>query len=226
MSMMLSRSHVATVFLLILTTLALHGGQTKQPQASPVPPKQAAREGNPKAAIEFRKSQEAFNDGRLDKAIQYLRNGIALDPSNTDAYNDLGVIYANSNQPLKALEAFSAMVEIDPQCFRGYINLAYLLQAQQRYPDAERAARRAVDLRKMDLKARYLLGISLAAQKKNMEEAMENLAASAEEFPDAHLEMSRILIEQGQFDRAMRELQTFTRTGRLAGGGSRQLLAK
>jgi len=183
----------------------------------------------PKAAAEFRKSQDAFDNGKIDKALQHLRNGIALDPGNTDAYNDLGVIYFNLNQPEKAIEAFSTMIEIDPDCFRAHVNLAYTLNAQQRYKEAERLARRGVELKKMDLKVRYMLGMSLAAQRKNLDEAADNLSIAAEEFPEARLELSRMLVEKGDFDRAMQELQRFTQQRKMsekAGVAPVQLFAK
>lgn len=135
------------------------------------------REVPAKAAAEFRKAQQAMEEGKIDRAVKLLRNGIALDPSNTDAYNDLGVIYFNLREPEKALDAFSSMIEIDPRCFRAYVNVAFILNSQQRFQDAERAARNAIDLlKKMDLKARYLLGVALASQKKNLDEAAENLS--------------------------------------------------
>lgn len=169
-----------------------------------------------KAAAEFRKSQSAFADNKIDKAIRYLLNGIAIDPENAEAYNDLGVIYFNTNESLKAIDAFSSMVKIDPQSFRGYVNLAFLLVSQQRYTESEKAARRAVELRGEDSKARYLLGVSLAFQKKNAAEAEQLLTSAADDVAEARLELSRLLIEKGDFDRGMKELQLFTRQEKLA----------
>ena len=198
-------------------------------QTRPAGAKMEARQVPAKAAAEFRKSQEAFNEGKIDKAVQYLRNGIALDPGNTDAYNDLGVIYFNINEAEKAIEAFSTMIEIDPDCFRAHVNLAYTLNIQQRYKEAELIARRGVELKKMDMKIRYMLGMALAAQRKNLDEAADNLSVAADEFPEARLELSRMLVEKGDFDRAMHELQRFTQERKLsqkAGVAPVQLFAK
>lgn len=208
---------------------SLQAGQEQRSLKPPVfaPAARSQREVPPKAAAEFRKSREAFELGQIDKAIRYLRSGIALDPANTDAYNDLGVIYYNLNQMDKAIESFAAMVEIDPHCFRGFVNMSFLFHALHRDADAERAARKAIDLQKSDIRARYLLGASLAAQNKNLDEALENLRTSSGEFPDAHLEISRILIQQGDFENAMQSLQTFTKlSGNLETPGRSQLLAK
>lgn len=204
--------------LTISATLVFAGNEKILPQPRiSEPPVISKREVPAKAAAEFRKAQQAMEEGKIDRAVKLLRNGIALDPSNTDAYNDLGVIYFNLREPEKALEAFSSMIEIDPRCFRAYVNVAFILNSQQRFQDAERAARNAIDLKKMDLKARYLLGVALASQKKNLDEAAENLSIAAEEFSEARLELSRMYIEKGDFDRAMKELQLFTQQSNLAG---------
>lgn len=226
--MMISRLDLA-VLLPFFCAAGFAGQESRVTHALPLGAKAETRQVPPKASAEFRKSQDAFDNGKIDKALQHLRNGIALDPGNTDAYNDLGVIYFNMSQPEKAIEAFSTMIEIDPDCFRAHVNLAYTLNAQQRYKEAERIARRGVELKKMDLKVRYMLGMSLAAQRKNLDEAADNLAMAAEEFPEARLELSRMLVEKGEFDRAMQELQRFTQQRKLsekAGVAPVQLFAK
>ena len=66
---------------------------------------EAERRVPPKASAEFRKSLAALEEGKIDKAIRHLEAGLAIDPSNSDAYNDLGVIYFNTKRPDKAIEA-------------------------------------------------------------------------------------------------------------------------
>lgn len=91
------------------------------------------------------------------------------------------------------------------------------------YAGAERAAREAIDLRRTSRRARYLLGLSLSMRYRNLDEAAENLIVASEEFPEAHLELSRIYIQKADFQRAMQELDQFTRKTKLE---SRQFLAK
>lgn len=52
---------------------------------------------------------------------------------------------------------------------------------------------------------------------------------AADEFPEARLELSRIFVEKGEFDRAMQELQRFTqerKLGEKTGVSPVQLFAK
>ncbi|MCC6362835.1 MAG: hypothetical protein IT165_04885 [Bryobacterales bacterium] len=129
-------------------------------------------------------------------------------------------------RPGAALETFQATASIDPSCQGAYVDMARARNSQQRYGEAEQAARRAVELRKLDLRARFELGVALAGQRRNLREAMDNLRMAAAEIPEAHLELSRLFLEEGNFELAMRELQAFRKTGRLAGAGPGQLLAK
>ncbi len=205
------------------------GHEGRNPQWSEVRGNAQQRPVPAKAAEEFRKSQEALRNGNLDQALHHLRRVVAFDRGNMDAYNELGVLYYSSNQPDKAIEAFSTMIAIDPRSYRAHVNLAFALNAQQRYREAEQVARRGVALRKMDLKMRYLLGMALASQRKNLDEAADNLSMAAEEYPEARLELSRMLVEKGDFERAMRELQRFTedrRFGEKYGVAPVQLFAK
>jgi len=146
------------------------------------------------------------------------------DGSRAIEYNRRGIEYFHAKELEKAIDAFSAAIDADPDNFGGHMNLAFVLVAQQRYEEAERVARRAVDLRKLDSRARYLLGVALASQHKHLAEAEENLSAATAEVAEARLELSRILIEKGDFTRAMKELEQFTQQNKQTGGF--QLLAK
>jgi len=57
----------------------------------------------------------------------------------------------------------------------------------EQYADAKAAARQALRIVPTHLRARFLLGMSLAAQRKNDGEALECLADSADIFPGSHM---------------------------------------
>jgi tetratricopeptide (TPR) repeat protein len=171
------------------------------------------------------REQRMGSDGLSEEARREIAR-IAREPENVDTYARLGAIYLQAKQPEKAIEAFRTMASIDPSCQRAFVSLARVRNSQQRFAEAEQAARHAVDLRKLDLRARFELGVSLAGQRRNLEEATENLRMAAAEIPEAHLELSRLFLERGNFELAMRELQAFRKTGRLGETAPGQLLAK
>ena len=51
--------------------------------------------------------------GKIDKAISYYRRAIWLDSSRGDYYNDIGIIYENSNQYRIALKFYQKAFEMD-----------------------------------------------------------------------------------------------------------------
>ncbi|MCZ2148193.1 MAG: hypothetical protein LC126_10485 [Bryobacterales bacterium] len=135
-----------------------------------------------------------------------------------------GTAHPPAKDPGRSYDAFPAAGPVDPLCQRAYVNMAKARNFQRRFAEAERAARQAVELRKLDPQARFELGVALAGQRRNLEEAADNLRMVAAEIPEAHLELSRLFLEEGNFELAMRELQAFRKFGSPAGAG--QLLAK
>lgn len=83
------------------------------------------------------------------------------------------------------------------------------------YEASEKAARQALSAWHFNRKARFLLGMSLAAQKKHIDDALDILNDVASEYADAYLELSRIYMDRGDMDKAMKALDRFTRHSRL-----------
>lgn len=105
-----------------------------------------------------------------------------------------------------------------------YLAEAWSHYQAYRYQEAEQAVRHVLTRDPGNARARYILGVSLSMQRKNLDEAVENLTQAAAVNPEAHLELSRIFIEKGDFARAFQELDAFTRNTKLTAKG--QLLAK
>lgn len=211
----------------LILSLAVSSYSGKDSRSFQPPRAGQSREVPVRAAVEFQKAHDALGEGNSEAAIHHFRTGLSFDPSNTQARINLGILHHQMKQHEKAIENFAEAVEIDPACFRAHLNLSILLHAQRRYAESERVARKAIELQRMDVRARYMLGVSLAAQHKLVDEALENLRTAAAEFPDAHLEISRLLIEKGDFDNAVQALRMFAKTNRnFEAGVGLQLLAK
>lgn len=90
-----------------------------------------------------------------------------------------------------------------------YNNLSVALFLLQRYPDAEAAARLALDLDAPNSTARYMLGCILATEKRNPSEAIEMLRQTQGEFPDARLLLAQVLLRQGAVNEAKNELHNY-----------------
>lgn len=124
--------------------------------------------------------------------------------------------------PLAHAERLSVGNRAVPQIFSSTSKTTqdYLREAEEQmigknYHAAEVSARQAIEKQKLNRKARYLLGMSLAAQHRNPNEAADNLRDAAVEYPEARLELSRVLMDQGKIEEAMSELKKYLNANQL-----------
>jgi predicted Zn-dependent protease len=88
-------------------------------------------------------------------------------------------------------------------------HLSAALFLLRRYPAAEVAARRALDLDPQNSTARYMLGCVLATEKRSPSAAIEMLRQTEAEFPDARLLLAQVLLRQGAATEAKTELRNY-----------------
>ena len=70
----------------------------------------------------FRGTAHGFNDN-YQAAIKDLTKCIRLRPRTVEAYNNLGIAFAEIDQPKRAIELFREAIEIEPEHVNAYINL-------------------------------------------------------------------------------------------------------
>jgi hypothetical protein len=63
------------------------------------------------------------------------------------------------------------------------------------------------------VRARYVLGLSLASQNKNHAEALELMTNTADAIPAAHFVAAQLLARQGEMDRARAEVKAYLGSG-------------
>lgn len=135
---------------------------------------------------------------------------------------------AASSQPSRPVERPERPWSVSTQAKRQAAQ-AYSLEAWEhheafQFSEAERAARKALEFNPHDLRARYVLGVALLVQRKQIEEAIGQLRQASAVFAEAHLELSRFYLERGRFREAMHELNCFT--AKSGAGNTLQLRAK
>lgn len=99
-----------------------------------------------KAAILFKKAEILFGKGDLKAAEKTLIQNISLDPSSTEAYNKLGLIYLRQSQFRKAENIYRKLiltVSTDPAYFS---NLGMALYSQGKAADAKGYYKKAIEL--------------------------------------------------------------------------------
>ncbi len=83
--------------------------------------------------------------GELGQAIVDLEGALALDPSQSRVWNELGLLCADAGQNDRAVAAFEHATRTDPRYARGWNNLGNALHSAGRIADAVRAGERAVE---------------------------------------------------------------------------------
>jgi Flp pilus assembly protein TadD len=166
-----------------------------------------------KAQKEFNKAVAAAEKNDSQTAIEHLKKAIEIDPDFMEAYNNLGARYLKMNQPEEAAAELEKAVQLDSSSSQAHSNLAIAYLTLGRLGDAEWEARQAVQFDSTSNAARYVLGMSLAAQNREPKEAVQNLDAAAREMPKARLTAAQVLEREGQRVEAAAQLRKYLDSG-------------
>ena len=159
----------------------------------------------------MRKAYAALERYRFDEAADYSQRALSRDPENTLAIVGLGVAYAGLEKYEEATDQFSRAAKIDPESVSAHSNLAIVMLRQQRWDLAEQEARRALTIAHPLPQMHYVLGLSLGAQGRNVEEALANLDRAAAAFPRARVASVRVLLDAGRATDAATRAEQYLR---------------
>ena len=163
----------------------------------------------PRAEREFQQALKDYKAGNMRGSVAHLEKSLVIYPEFPEAHNTLGVMHAQLNEPEKALAEFRTASSLNPKLVSSVNNQSAILLSMHRYPEAESAARHALDLDPQHKSSRYLLGRTLLAEKQNTSETVELLRQSRTDFPLARLFLSQVLINRGEKEAALEELHAY-----------------
>jgi Flp pilus assembly protein TadD len=163
----------------------------------------------PKAVKELQLAQAASLSGDVHSSARHLEKALQIYPNCLEAHNNLGSRYFELTEYEKAVAEFRKAIELDSQLVQPVSNLSVALFLLRRYPEAEAAARQALDLDPRNPTARYMLGATLATEKRNPAEAIQLLHQTTSEYPDSRLLLAMVLVRLGSVEEAKAELQEY-----------------
>lgn len=149
--------------------------------------------------------------GKVEDAIASYRKAIELDPTQWEAYNNLGVILAAHNQIDEALKLYRKALEHDPGNTLAHNNLGLALARKGELDDAIREFRTAAEAGHVE--AICNLGNALLSLRR-VDEALAQYRKAIEKDPTslmAHNNLALVLEERGDWAGAVTHLRELSK---------------
>jgi Flp pilus assembly protein TadD len=191
--------------------ITLRQEQTEQPVSPWVSLRQLKRKTDRKAEDQLRKAYAAADRSKFDEAALHARKALERDPAYPEAFVMLGAACSRLQRNEEAAEHFSKAVELDPDSVLAHGNLAMTMLKLERYAAAEEPARRALKLASPLPQMHFALGVSLAGQGRNLDEAILHFDRASKSFPRARLAAVTLLVHTGRRSDAATRLEEYLR---------------
>jgi Flp pilus assembly protein TadD len=165
----------------------------------------------PRAQKEFDKANELIGKQDFSKAIERLKQAIAICPSYTRAYNNLGVVYARTGDSEHEREALERAIAIDDHFAPAYVNLGRMDLRTRDFANAESQFERASSYDPSDATALVLLSYS-QFMNKHFDDAIVSARKAhmlAGPHASAHHIAARAFEQKRDATNAIAELETF-----------------
>lgn len=167
----------------------------------------------PKEALDrYNSALTLVQNGDRKKAIELLKEAIAIHPQFVAALNGLGVQYMKLGEFDRAAEAFSSALKINPDAFMLRLNYGLTLFQQKKYAEANQEFEHALKKNDGSATAHFYKGRSLIVLRRYDEAEVElrrTVELGAEEATLAHRYLAGLYIEKGDNARAISELETY-----------------
>jgi len=179
----------------------------------PVGTVEATTAGVPDAAKDlYKQALESSKTGDRKKAIDQLKQALAIYPGFMSALNELGVQYMNLKEWDKASESLRGALKLAPEAFQPRLNYGIVLVQLKNYKDAVAELQIAVQKDSTSAPASLYLGRALvsAGDYDSAEKVLQKaVGIGGPEATEAHRYLGAIYIEKGDNTRAAVELEKY-----------------
>lgn len=190
----------------------------KQPVKNSNEPEHMANDGAAKQVENLCKlGLEIHRKGRLAHAQKVYEDVLNLQPNHFDALHMLGVIAAQAENYLQAVELIDRAIEINPDYAEAYFNRGIVLQDLQRPDDALASYDQAINL-KPDYGAAYNNHGNALHDLNRLEEALASYDQAISLIPDdaaPHQNRCQCCLLMGDFERGWEGLEWRWKEARL-----------
>ncbi len=161
----------------------------------------------PQGVLEFvKQTQDLSEPERLDRYRQQLLRAVEMKPDDLNVLFMLAQVYFRTGQDQKAAEAIGKITSLQPESVQIHLRSASLLTSFHRYPDALVQLRDALGKDSPHGEARFALA-ALYTRMDRCHDARQVLAAGSADSAAYHNLLGRVLIQEGEAVRGLRELE-------------------
>lgn len=167
---------------------------------------------SPASREKFSQAQAELAKGNLKLASDLLNAVVAADPSDYEAWTELGTVEFQREKPKDARKAYERAVELKDDYLPSHLNLGKLLLSEKQYQSAIEPLAKAVELDPSRAETQYLLGEAYLGVKKGSQAVVylyEALRLDPDGMADVHLRLARLYDGAGYKDRAAAEYEQF-----------------
>ena len=160
----------------------------------------------------FHKGMDAWEHRDIPKAAEYFEKAIAIYPDYDAAYNNLGVMYFQTNQVEKARQAFEQSVSLNEKNADADRNLARILINDRNFSRAQDLLRKSLMVEPLNPVTLTLLCVA-EAESGDLEGALATARKTHqlphEGYPLVHYIAGRALEQEGKPQQAYAEYETY-----------------
>jgi cytochrome c-type biogenesis protein CcmH/NrfG len=160
----------------------------------------------------FEKAQEATDKKKFDESIGLLKQLVANDPKDFQAWTELGTVYLLEKNLADAEKAYEQSTQVRPTFFLALMNLGRLRLMEQKFDSAIPVLTKALELKANSADANYYLGEAYLQIKKGSKAVgyfYEALKLDPVGKAEAHLRLAALYNGAGMKDKAALEYVEF-----------------
>jgi tetratricopeptide (TPR) repeat protein len=163
---------------------------------------------------------------RSDEVVAEFREAVRLRPDFAQAYNNLGLVLAQSDNDEAATAAFREAVRLRPDYAEAHANLGATLSStdnEQAISELEKAVALAPELVKAQFNLAEAYGANPSRGPVKQIEQLRKVIAAAPTFARAHQALGKALLQDGKLGEAIAELEEAVRLDPQSGESHYQL---
>lgn len=157
----------------------------------------------------FEKAQQAIDKKKYDEGAALLKQLLAADGKDFQAWTELGTTYLLLDKKSDAEKAYERALEAKPTFFLALLNLGRARVSQKKYEEAIEPLTRAVALQPQSAESNFLLGETYLQAKKGSKAVGHLNEAARLGRADAHLRLAALYHAAGLKERAVAEYELF-----------------